>query len=138
MHQITSRHFFVYGFLYLLAFSANSQNFTFSSSKNPDLEHQLVVKDTAKVLETIRLSRNLHRQNHDLEKEHLLANRAVELALATEDTLLYARALDNLGLLYRFHQWYAQAIPLHTKAFKLVEEKPVPPIYKMIFANNAG
>lgn len=138
MHQITSRHFFVYGFLYLLVFSANSQNFPFSSSKNPDLEHQLVVKDTAKVLETIRLSRNLHRQNHDLEKEHLLANRAVELALATEDTLLYARALDNLGLLYRFHQWYAQAIPLHTKAFKLVEEKPVPPIYKMIFANNAG
>lgn len=95
-------------------------------------------KDSLWVTKAIDLTRELHRKQHEPEKEHLYAEEAVDVALQINDTLLYAKALDNLGLLYRYHQWYAQAIVLHTKAFQLVENKPVEAINKMIFANNAG
>jgi len=67
-----------------------------------------------------------------------LASDAVQRAVDLGDTYLYAKALDNLGLLYRYHQYYAQALPLHQKAFDLTESLDIPPLSKMIFANNTG
>lgn len=99
--------------------------------------------DSLKTIYEIQLVREVHRKNrgkkeHNEEEEYVYANDAIQRALSLKDTLLYAKALDNLGLLFRYHQRYSQAIPLHIKAFKLIEDKEVEPLYKMIFANNAG
>src|SRR5690554_3877136 len=84
------------------------------------------------------LAKEIHRSKHNNGKEIEHAKGAVERALQLNDTELYARALDNLGLLYRYHKQYDQALALHIKAFELIKDKNVKPIYKMIFANNAG
>lgn len=95
--------------------------------------------DSLKIIHEIELSRELHRKQHDEKEEYTYAQDAIERALQFEDTLLYASALDNFGLLYRFHQHYEMALDLHTKAFSFVENrKDVKPLSKMIFANNAG
>jgi len=95
--------------------------------------------ESALIDSLIQLSRETHRENHDEAYEYRLAQEAVDRALETNDTLLYARALDNLGLLYRYHQRYNEAIPFHRKAYDLVKDRRhVTPLYKMIFANNAG
>jgi tetratricopeptide (TPR) repeat protein len=96
------------------------------------------VIDSQKVIHEIRLSREAYKQNPGSEDGFSHAQKAIDLSLVMNDTLLYARALDNLGLLYRYNQQYAQALSLHTKAYDLVKEINVPPVYKMIFANNAG
>lgn len=94
--------------------------------------------DSLKVLTEINLSREIHRREHNSEKEYQHAQGAVDRALLLKDTLLYAQALDNLGLLYRYHQLYDRALALHIRAFELIKEKDVAPINKMIMANNAG
>ena len=94
--------------------------------------------DSLKVTYLIKLSREIHRSEHDRDLEYNYANKAVELALHLKDSLLYAKALDNLGLLHRFHNQYKQAFELHRKAFQHIENKEIAPIHKMIFANNAG
>ena len=86
----------------------------------------------------IELSREIYRKQHNEKEEYTHAQNAVERALQLKDTLLYARTLDNFGLLYRFHQQYDEALNLHAKAFALIENKDVKPYYKMRFANNAG
>jgi len=94
--------------------------------------------DSVYIETQLEVSRLYHRQpghgDHCME----LATAAVQHAVDLGDTYLYAKALDNLGLLYRYHQYYAQAIPLHQKAFDLTEQLDVPPLSKMIFANNTG
>lgn len=95
-------------------------------------------KDTLKVIYGIEISRKLHHSAHDADKEYSYAEEAVDQALITKDTLLYARALDNLGLLYRYHQHYKEAMTYHIRAYELVEARAVEPLYKMIFANNTG
>src|SRR5699024_9405227 len=62
----------------------------------------------------------------------------IDRALSIEDTVLYARALDVKGLLYRQHQWYEQAVPLHMRAYELVAHRDGNIKDKMIFANNTG
>lgn len=94
--------------------------------------------DSLKVFTAIDLSRQIHREAHQIDEEYKYANEAIDIALGINDTLLYARALDNLGLLRRFHQEYAEALVMHAKAFNLIKDKPVKPIYKMIIGNNAG
>jgi tetratricopeptide (TPR) repeat protein len=94
--------------------------------------------DSLLILTEIELSREIHRRSHEPEKEYRVAQSAAERALALGDTLLYARALDNLGLLYRFHQRYSESIPLHTEAFQLIENLDADPHFYMRFANNAG
>ncbi len=94
--------------------------------------------DSLRIIRIIHFTRELHRRDHRENKEYKYAREAIDIGLKINDTLLYALALDNLGLLYRYHEWYAQAIPLHIKASQLVNNREVPPIYKMIFANNAG
>lgn len=94
--------------------------------------------DSLKIIHEIELSREIHRKQHNEKEEYTHAQNAVERALQLKDTLLYARTLDNFGLLYRFHQQYDEALNLHAKAFALIENKDVKPYYKMRFANNAG
>lgn len=93
--------------------------------------------DTAQVLVAIELSRAYHDAG-DHQADYSYAMQAAEIGEVLADSLIYARALDNLGLIYRFHQHYAKALPLHTKAYNLVKEKDVRPYYKMRFANNAA
>ena len=100
--------------------------------------HNRSLQDSSDVLEAIKLSREIHKSQPNEKEEYSHAQEAVNIALELKDTLLYARALDNMGLLFRFHQQYLQSLPLHLKAFDLVIDHPVPAIYKMIFANNAG
>lgn len=95
--------------------------------------------DSLKIVEDIELSRKMHGEQHDAQAEYELAERAVILSLNLKDTFLYARALDNLGLLYRYHKAYREALPYHMKAFELVKDKPrEDPVNKMMYANNAG
>ncbi|MGM0634533.1 MAG: tetratricopeptide repeat protein [Bacteroidota bacterium] len=101
-----------------------------------ELENE--TKDSIIVAKTIKLSREIHKSEHNKKKEYKYAQDAVDLALTLNDTLLYAKALDNFGLLHRYHKEYEEALSLHAKAFHLVEAKNTKPIYKMIFANNAG
>ena len=96
------------------------------------------VIDSSSVLNEIKISRELQIKNSEDSNDYLHAKNAINYALALKDTLLYARALDNLGLLYRYNQQYAQSLNLHIKAFDLIKDLPVKPLYKMIFANNAG
>ncbi|WP_026451919.1 tetratricopeptide repeat protein [Aequorivita capsosiphonis] len=94
--------------------------------------------DSLKVIYEITLSRETHRRQHNAEIEYKHAQGAIDRALGLKDSLLYARALDNLGLLYRYHQQYDRALTFHTRAYELIKEKDVKPIFKMIIANNAG
>ena len=94
--------------------------------------------DSLKIIHGIEVSREIHREQHNENEEYIYAEDAIERALQIKDTLLYATALDNFGLLYRYHQYYEQGLDLHIKAFDLIENKKVKPYYKMRFANNAG
>ena len=120
--------------LILIPFFTQAQQ---TNSKEKVLIHS-PVPDSTQVLDAIKKSRDLHSKSPNEEEEYFYAQQAVNIALDMKDTLLFARALDNMGLLYRFHQQYLQALPLHIRAFDLVKHLPVPPVYKMIFANNAG
>jgi len=94
--------------------------------------------DSAYVETQLKVSRLYHREERHGDRCIQLAATAVQYAVDIGDTFLYAKALDNLGLLYRYHQYYAQAIPLHKRAFDLTEFLDIPPLNKMIFANNTG
>lgn len=94
--------------------------------------------DSLKVIYEMTLSKEIHREKHDEDRELIHARGAVERALELKDTILYARALNNLGLLYRYHERYDRALALHIKAYDLIKKKEIKPLYKMIFANNAG
>ena len=95
-------------------------------------------QDSSFVLDAIKQSREIHKKQHNEEQEYMYGQNAINAAFELKDTLLYARALDNMGLLYRYHQQYLQALSYHMKAGDLVKNLSVPSIYKMIFANNAG
>src|SRR5690554_1176558 len=95
------------------------------------------IHDSLKILAAIDLSRALHDQGQHNE-DHFYAMFAAERAEKQIDTLLYSRTLDNLGLIYRFHQHYAKSLPLHIKAYNFVKDRKVLPYYKMRFANNAA
>lgn len=118
-------------------------NLNLSSAQNKKIERykdsvNTASNDSLKVHYLIKLSREIHRKAHDTKKEYTYANEAVELALQLNDPLNYAKALDNLGLLHRYHEDYTHAIDLHSRAFELVEDNDVPYINLMIFANNDG
>ncbi len=100
---------------------------------------QIEEDDSTKVELYIKISRHQHRGNHSEQAciEH--AAIAVDLAADMDNILLQAKALDNLGLLYRYHQYYAEALPLHKRAFDIIEHLPyAPALSKMIYANNTG
>lgn len=95
------------------------------------------INDSSLIGAKLKISREYHRQESHIE-DIITATQAVESALLFNDVYLYAKALNNLGLLYRYHQQYADAIPLHRKAFDITEHLDIPPLDKMIFANNTG
>ncbi|MFD2432152.1 tetratricopeptide repeat protein [Mesonia maritima] len=124
-------------FILLHSFLAQSQ----STTRLDSLKHKLnqATCDSLKIIYELKISREIHRQPHEKEEGYAYAKKAMERALFLKDTILYARTLDNFGLLNRFHQDYEEALDFHIKGFKLVENrKDVKPLYKMIFANNAG
>lgn len=94
--------------------------------------------DSTQVETYIKLSRAIHQQPDDEESCLEYARAAVDQALLTYDEPLLARSLDNLGLLYRYHQNYEEAKELHIKAFELVKELDISGRQKAIYANNAG
>jgi len=94
--------------------------------------------DSAYIEAQMLVAREYHQRHQHGDRCMEVAREAVENAVNFGDIYLYAKALDNLGLLYRYHQYYAQAIPLHRRAFDLTEHLNVPPLSKMIFANNTG
>ena len=126
----------VLGFLLILLFATTG----FSQSRIDSLKtsFEAETNDSLKVVYGIQMLREFHRENHTEEEEYDLARGLIQEALNTGDSLLYARTLDNLGLLYRYHQRYDESLSLHTKAFDLVKDMEVDPVFKMIFANNAG
>src|SRR5699024_1729332 len=103
----------------LCSFSGYSQTFYEIDSLKNSLEH--IENDSVKGMTAIKISREIHRKAHNEEEEYKYAELAIELALQNENKLFYAKALDNLGLLYRYHQYYNESLDLHIKAFKLVE-----------------
>lgn len=100
------------------------------------LQHEQ--NDSVRVELQIKLSRQRHRTSHNEDDCLGVAAAAMKKAATLDNILLYAKSMDNLGLLYRYHQHYAKALPLHMKAFDLIENEDTPSLSKMIFANNAG
>ncbi len=94
--------------------------------------------DSLEVEKAIKASRDIHRNDHNETIEYQHAEHAVTIALRSNNPILYAKALDNLGLLYRYHQLYQEALALHMKAFELVKDSEDAPLVQMICANNAG
>lgn len=125
---------FVVGLLFLF------WNSCFAQSKLNNLKSELALanNDSLKIELKMKVSRELHKQPGHVEDDIEVATEAVNLAISSPYTILYAKALNNLGLLYRYHQKYALAIPLHVKAFELIEQLDGVALDKMIFANNAG
>ncbi len=125
----------LYQLLLLLSFVNAQAQSTPEEKDTPPIE---ITSDSIRVLNEIEASREIHRQKHKEAPEYQHAERAVEISLNMGDTLLYARSLDNLGLLNRYHQRYEEAITLHAKAFSLIEDSEEASLAKMIYANNAG
>lgn len=125
-------------FLTILLVTINSFNAIGQKEELANNNFKTNATDSLRVLNEIDISREIQKKNSGDRKEYVHAKNAINYALALKDTLLYGRALDNLGLLYRFNQQYGQALTLHIKAFELIKNMPVDPLYKMIFANNAG
>lgn len=125
-------------FFIILSLTINSFNAIGQKEELANNNFKTNATDSLRVLNEIDISREIQKKNSGDRKEYVHAKNAINYALALKDTLLYGRALDNLGLLYRFNQQYGQALTLHIKAFELIKNMPVDPLYKMIFANNAG
>lgn len=94
--------------------------------------------DSVRVELQIKISRQQHREEHTDHACIAIATAAVEQAAVMDNTALYAKSMDNLGLLYRYHQYYSEALPLHKRAFDMIEDTDAPPLSKMIYANNTG
>ena len=101
-------------------------------------ELSLATTDSMQINLKVKISRELHRQPSHGEEDIQIAKEAVDQAINAPNSIIYARALNNLGLLYRYHQQYPLSIPLHVKAFEIIEDQDSLSLDKMIFANNAG
>ncbi|WP_150451511.1 tetratricopeptide repeat protein [Arenibacter lacus] len=111
-----------------------------AQSKLDQLQQELstATTDSLKTALKIKISRELHRQSDHGEEDLEIATEAVNQAINAPNSIIYARALNNLGLLYRYHQQYPLSIPLHVKAFEIAKNFEGHSLDKMIFANNAG
>lgn len=122
-------------FIFLLLYSKNvdsqvldSLEQRFSTEKDPE----------AKIDLAITISREINRNGNTNGRDFYYAELAVDLAESLDDDLQLAKSLDNLGLLHRFNQRYAQAIPLHMRAWGLIKDSDSDVQLKMRFANNIG
>lgn len=124
---------------YFVMYSGQLPGQLLNEKYSEEINHLSNQLDDSIYIETaIKISRDIHRNNHCEEDEYHFANLAINKALFSGNTLMHAKALDNIGLLYRYHQRFDQAFPLHVKAFELVEHLDVASIQLMIYANNAG
>src|SRR5690625_859836 len=108
---------------------------------------QMVKNDSLRIEKYIALSRKIHKEYHNDTLEYKFADLAIEESINYKNGLLYTKSLDNLGLLYRFHNLYSQSIPLHTKAYNFLHEiiskneyKNTDSLYGYLYryANNIG
>ncbi|MCC5920692.1 MAG: histidine kinase [Cyclobacteriaceae bacterium] len=99
---------------------------------------QRVSTDSLAVELSIAISRALNKDHKNESQELKYADLAITHAVNSKDSLLYAKALDNKGVILRYNQRYAEAIPLHIKAYNLIKDKDVDDYYKMRFPNNAA
>lgn len=119
---------FLCGHLLLATSVADSLFFIFETSKDSSERIELAMQ----------LSREYNRIPEKQQQAFDYAHQAVELSEKLNNPLLLAQGLDNLGLLYRYNQQYAQSIPLHRRAYNLIVDLPDIPHQKMRFANNVG
>src|SRR5690554_5402254 len=98
-------------------------NGCFAQDRLENLRNELALasNDSLTIELKIKISRELHKQAGHIDEDIEIATEAVNRAISSPYTVLYARALNNLGLLYRYHQQYALAIPLHVKAFEIIK-----------------
>lgn len=111
------------------------------SSLRADSLKQLLetsVSDSVKSEAYIELSRIAQRLNPDSEEHIELAAKSLELALDYQDDLLISVSLNNLGLLKRYQEKYAEAAALHIKAYEQIQDLNVPVMNKIMAANNTG
>src|SRR5690625_4390256 len=116
-------HYYKSLILYFLTLGVLPIGQVFAQNKKIDSLQQVISNtcvDSVIIGSTIRISREWHRQADHATKDIDEASQAVDLALESGDTLYHSRALNNLGLLYRFHQHYDIAVPLHRKAYELL------------------
>src|SRR3546814_17427448 len=85
----------------------------------------------------IELAREMHRAARQGNEDIQMATQAMETA-AAQDTFLYARAIDNLGLLYRFYQQYREAITFHARAYEMIADLAGHAVDKLRNATHAG
>ena len=114
---------------------------TFGQNKKIDSLHRSIEEtevDSTKIKLIIELAREYHRLPNHETIDITTAGRAVDMALEAGDSIYYARALNTLGLLYRYHQQYDMAVSFHTKAYDYIHHYECYILDKMIFANNAG
>ncbi|WP_246581415.1 tetratricopeptide repeat-containing sensor histidine kinase [Echinicola shivajiensis] len=131
---------FAFSYACMLIFFCNPI-FSFPAANNflQDKISDSVSIDKVRAIDNaIEFSRKIHQERHDEESEYAEAEKALDLSLELGDTLLYARSLDNIGLLYRYHQRYSEATALHAKAYGLIAKEDSSFLAKMIYANNAG
>src|SRR5690554_75856 len=62
----------------------------------------LATNDSLRIDLKIKISRELHRQAGHIDEDIEIASEAVDRAISSSYPVLYARALNNLGLLYRY------------------------------------
>lgn len=102
-------------------------------------EETVMNSDSAYITIQIAKSREIHRNAHNDSLESIYTEKAINRSLKSGDSILYAQALDNSGLISRYHQNYEEAFILHAKAFQIALNQPnASPLSKMIYANNAG
>lgn len=135
------KHYYKLVILFFVVIMILPLNKVLAQNKKIDSLNQVISNrhiDSIKVNLTIDLAREIHRTPDHDTKDIDIASNAVDLALQNGETIYYARALNTLALLYRFHQHYDIATPIHKKAYQLVDSLDGYIIDKMIFANNAG
>lgn len=116
-------------------------NIEYANSQIIDSLEQKFIEERdlkAKIDLAITISREINRLDTTHSRDFYYAELAVDLAESQDDDLQLAKSLDNLGLLHRFNQRYAQAIPLHLRAWELIKELDSDAQYKMRFGNNIG
>lgn len=93
--------------------------------------------DSLKIALLIDLSRTINRTASNSEEALDLATEAMQLA-ADQDSVTYSQAMNNLGLLLRYHQQFEESLGLHIRAYKMIAARQGLLLDKMIYANNAA
>jgi tetratricopeptide (TPR) repeat protein len=130
------RNIFCLAFV-ILFFGCDSGAFAQQQMDSLQRKLSLESNDSMRAVIMIQLSREMHRVSQHGDEDIRMATQAMEIA-ATQNPFLYARTLDNLGLLYRFYQQYKDAITFHVRAYEMIVDRKGYSVDKMRYANNAG